>query len=52
MVLDINASNSIIRARKSLISYYKTRDTITTFNNHLNVDHAVIAIVFEKEANN
>jgi hypothetical protein len=50
--LDINASNPIIQTRKGLISYYKTRGTITTFNNHLNVDHAIIANVFEEEVDN
>jgi hypothetical protein len=37
----INASNPRIHAIKGSISYYKTNG-VTTFNKHVNVDHAII----------
>jgi hypothetical protein len=42
--------NLKIQARKGLISYYKTNE-ITSFKKHVDVDHNLIAKMFEEEVN-
>jgi len=44
----VNPFNPKTQARKCLISYYKTNGIII-FNKHVNANHAIIIIFFEKE---
>ncbi len=47
----VDASSFKTQTRKGLISYYKING-ITTFNKHVNANHAIVTKTFEGEINN